>query len=352
MSIILALLIFSLIVIIHELGHFLLAKFNGVTVTEFSLGMGPRLLSTVKGGTRYSWKLLPFGGSCMMLGEDGEEVEGSQEGAFGSKSVWARISVIAAGPIFNFILAFVLSIFIIGSIGFDEPVIRWVNEGYPAAEAGLQAGDEIISINGKRIRLYRELSNYTLFHQKQLSKGEPMEIVYEREGQRHTVELTPVNDGTGRYVFGYGGDTNYRTKATPLQVLEYSAYEVKYWIESTFSSLGMLFQGNVTLDDMSGPVGVVEMIGETYEQSQSDGAFYVWLNMLNMAILLTANLGVMNLLPIPALDGGRLVFLLLEAVRKKQIDPETEAKIHFAGLMALMVLMVVIMFNDVKKIIM
>lgn len=352
MSIILALLIFSLIVIIHELGHFLLAKFNGVTVTEFSLGMGPRLLSTVKGGTRYSWKLLPFGGSCMMLGEDGEEVEGSQEGTFGSKSVWARISVIAAGPIFNFILAFVLSIFIIGSIGFDEPVIRWVNEGYPAAEAGLQAGDEIISINGKRIRLYRELSNYTLFHQKQLSKGEPMEIVYEREGQRHTVELTPVNDGTGRYVFGYGGDTNYRTKATPLQVLEYSAYEVKYWIESTFSSLGMLFQGNVTLDDMSGPVGVVEMIGETYEQSQSDGAFYVWLNMLNMAILLTANLGVMNLLPIPALDGGRLVFLLLEAVRKKQIDPETEAKIHFAGLMALMVLMVVIMFNDVKKIIM
>lgn len=352
MSIIVALLIFSVIVIIHELGHFLLAKFNGVTVTEFSLGMGPRILSTVKGGTRYSWKLLPFGGSCMMLGEDGEEVEGSQEGTFGSKSVWARISVIAAGPIFNFILAFVLSIFIVGSIGFDEPILISVSEGYPAAEAGLQVGDKIVSINGKRIHLSRELTNYTMFHQKTLSKGEPLEVVYERDGERYTARITPVDDGTGRYVFGYGSSNNYRTKANPLQVLEYSAYEVKYWIETTFSSLGMLLQGNVTLDDMSGPVGVVEMIGETYEQSQADGAFYVWLNMLNMAILLTANLGVMNLLPIPALDGGRLVFLFLEAIRRKQIDPETEAKIHFAGLMALMVLMVVVMFNDVKKIIM
>lgn len=352
MSIVVALLIFSVIVIIHELGHFTLAKLNGVTVTEFSLGMGPRLLSMEKGGTRYSLKLLPFGGSCMMLGEDGEEVEGPQEGTFANKSVWARISVIAAGPIFNFILAFVLSIFIVGSIGYDSPVLLSVTEGGPAEEAGLQAGDEIVSIGGKRIRLYREVSNYSLFHQKEMAKGEPIEVVYERDGETYTAHITPVNDGTGRYIFGYGGDTNYRTKASPLQVLEYSAYEVKYWIDSTFSSLKMLVQGGVTLDDMTGPVGVVEMIGETYEASRSDGAFYVWLNMVNMAILLTANLGVMNLLPIPALDGGRLVFLILEAVRRKQIDPETEAKIHFAGLMALMVLMVVIMFNDVKKIIM
>ena len=161
MSIILALFIFSLIIIIHELGHFLLAKYNGVTVLEFSLGMGPRILSTVKGGTRYSWKLLPFGGSCAMLGEDEATTE---EGSFGSKSVWARISVIAAGPIFNFILAFLLSLFIIGSIGYDAPVISYVGEGTPAAEAGIQVGDRILKMNNQKIHVAREITGYTLYH--------------------------------------------------------------------------------------------------------------------------------------------------------------------------------------------
>lgn len=347
MKIILALLIFSVIIIVHELGHFLLAKFHGITVTEFSLGMGPRLLSTVKGGTRYSWKLLPFGGSCMMLGED---MEDTGEGTFGSKSVWARISVIAAGPIFNFILAYVLSVFIIGSIGYDQPVILQVSEGYPAAEVGIQPGDVITKINGKKIHLYREVSNYSLFHQKEYASGKTVTVEYVRDGEKKTAQLVPVDNGYGKYVMGISGNTNYRTEATPIQVLKYSAYEVKYWIDSTFDSLKMLFQGGVTLNDVSGPVGVVNMIGETYEESRADGMFYVWLNLLNMAILLTANLGVMNLLPLPALDGGRLVFLIVEAVRKKRVNPETEAKIHFAGLMLLMVLMVVVMFNDVRKI--
>ena len=323
MKIVIALLIFSLIIIFHELGHFLLAKFNGITVTEFSLGMGPRILSTVKGGTRYSWKLLPFGGSCMMLGED---MEDAGEGTFGSKSVWARISVIAAGPIFNFILAYVFSVFIIAGIGYDKPVLLGVTEGYPAAEAGIQAGDVITKINGKRIHVYREISNYTTFHQQEFQSGKTVRIEYIHDGETKTAELTP------------------------LEVLAYSAYEVKFWIDTTFQGLKMMFRGQVTLNDVSGPVGVVDMIGETYEESQQDGAFYVWLNMLNISILLSANLGVMNLLPIPALDGGRLVFLIIEAIRRKRLDPETEAKIHFAGLMALMILMVVVMFNDVRKI--
>lgn len=347
MSILIALMIFSLIVIIHELGHFLLAKFNGVVVTEFSLGMGPRLLSTEKGGTRYSLKLLPFGGSCMMLGED---MEDTGEGTFGSKSVWARISVIAAGPIFNFILAYVLSIFIISAAGVDKPVIISVTEGYSAAEAGLSPGDMITKINGKSIHFYREVQNFTMFHQKSLQQGKPVTIQYIHEGETRVAKLTPKDDGTGRYILGLAGNRNYRFQATPLEVLKYSAYEVKFWIDTTIGSLKMLVQGGVTLDDVSGPVGVVEMIGETYEESRSDGALYVWLNMLNMAILLTANLGVMNLLPIPALDGGRLVFLILEAVRRKRIDPELEARIHFTGLMLLMLLMVVVLFNDVKKI--
>ena len=341
MSIILALIIFSLIILIHELGHFLLAKRGGVTVEEFSLGMGPRLISTVKGGTRYSLKLLPFGGSCMMLGEDEATTE---EGSFASKSVWTRISVIAAGPIFNFILAFVPSVIIIGSIGVDKPVILAVSEGFPAAEAGIQKGDTILKMNGTKIRLSREVTNYVTFHQ-----GEDVTFVYEHEGEERTVTLSPEQNEGGRYIFGLSTVSSYREKVGAWETLKYSAYEVKYWIQTTISSLKMLFTGQVGINDMSGPVGVVTIIGDTYKESAADGGFYIWLNMLNISILLTANLGVMNLLPLPALDGGRLVFLIIEAIRRKRIDPEKEGMVHFVGLMLLMVLMIVVMFNDIRK---
>ncbi len=341
MKIIIALLIFSVIIIIHELGHFLLAKANGITVVEFSLGMGPRLFSFEGGGTKYSLKVLPFGGSCMMLGED-EDDEG--EGTFGSKSVWARISVIAAGPFFNFLLAFVLSVFIIGNIGYDIPVLLGVSEGLPAEAAGLQPGDRITKMNGKTIRLYREVQNYSIFH-----SGETVVFEYERDGKTYEAVVEPVMTENG-YKYGISGSVNYRQRTNAIDTLKYSAYEVYYWIDMTLQSLKMMVKGNVTLDDVSGPVGVVDAIGDTYEESKSDGALYVWLNLMNIAILLTANLGVMNLLPIPALDGGRLVFLIIEAIRRKRVDPEVEAKIHFAGLMLLLLLMVVVMFNDVKKI--
>ena len=342
MSIVIALLVFSVIILFHEFGHFLLAKLNKITVVEFSLGMGPRLLSFEAGGTRYSWKLLPFGGSCMMLGEDGEEEE---EGSFGSKSVWARMSVIAAGPIFNFLLAFIMALFIVGNLGYDVPVLLNVTEGMPAADAGLQAGDRIVKMNGKRIHLYREVQNYSMFHQ-----GETVVFQYERDGELHEATVAPELMN-GSYKYGIGGNINYRQKTNVLETLEYSAYEVYYWIDTTVSSLGLLFKGGVQLDDMSGPVGVVDAIGTTYQESRDEGVFYVWMNLLNIAILLSANLGVMNLLPIPALDGGRLIFLIVEAIRRKRVEPELEAKIHFAGLMLLMLLMVVVMFNDVKKLI-
>ncbi len=345
MSIVIAVIIFSLIIIIHEFGHFILAKANGVRVLEFSLGMGPRLLSRqrTENSTRYSLKLLPFGGSCLMLGEeDADEVE---EGSFQTKSIGARISVIAAGPVFNFLLAFILSLFIVGSIGYDPAVILGVSEGYPAEEAGLREGDRIIKMNNKRIRLYREFSNYAYFH-----AGRTVEFTYLRDGERFTTTVTPVLTEDG-YKYGITGSTNYRVRTNFIQTIGYSAYEVYYWIDSTVQSLGMLVRGGVTLDDMSGPVGVVSAISDTYQESRSDGAFYIWLNMLNIAILLTANLGVMNLLPIPALDGGHLLFLVIEAVRGRKMNPEIEGRINFAGLMLLMVLMVVVMVSDVMKII-
>ena len=340
MRYIIAILIFGIIVTFHELGHFLLARVNGITVTEFSLGMGPRLVSHVtKSGTRISWKLLPFGGSCMMLGEDeGAEVG---EGSFGSKSVWARLSVVAAGPLFNVFMAFVCSIIIVGVFGYDEPVVASVTEGYPAKEAGIDAGDRIVSLNGSQIYLFRDIGVYMFFH----SDEKEITVTYERDGKTDEVTIMPQKKEDGYSYLGVvsGG----MTKGNLLQVLQYSVYEVRYWIVNTFKSLGALFTGKVSLNDLSGPVGVISYMGDTYKAAAKISYSAVASSMLNITILLSVNLGIMNLLPIPALDGGRILFLLIEAIRRKRIDPEKEGKIHLIGLALLLALMMYVMFHDV-----
>lgn len=342
MNIIIAILIFSLIIIIHELGHFLLAKKNGIGVTEFSVGMGPRLFSFEKNNTRYSLKLLPLGGSCMMLGED-ELVEDDR--AFNKKPVWARISVIAAGPIFNFILAYVLAMIIVGSIGYDVPKLYSVQEGSPAAEAGLQKGDIITKIDDTKINISREISNYMYFN----ADGDPMKVTYSRDGKTNTISLTPALQENGRYLMGVKA-SNEREKLSPIGVLKYSAVEVKYQIVTTVKSLGQLFTGKVGVNELAGPVGVVDIIGDTYSSSLQYGIFMTLLSLANLSIMLSANLGVMNLLPIPALDGGRLVFLFIELLRGKPVNPEKEGMVHMIGLIALMILMVFVMYNDISRI--
>lgn len=339
MSYILALIIFSAIVIFHELGHFLLAKWNGIEVIEFSLGMGPRLLSHVWGDTRYSLKLLPIGGSCQMVGE--EEASDSA-GAFGNKSVWARIAVVAAGPVFNFILAWVLALIIVGSVGYDNTMVDIIPDS-AAAEAGMEDGDEIISINGSRTWLYREVSLYSSLHQ-----GQTATVVFERNGEKQTVVLTPKQSDTGAYLYGFSR-TVQREKGGALETVGYSCAEIRYWLKATVESLKMLIGGQVRLEEMSGPVGIVSTIGDTYKESRVDGWYYVTMNMIMIAIFLSVNLGVMNLLPIPALDGGRLVFLILEAIRGKAIPQEKESMVHFTGFVLLMGLMAVILFSDLHK---
>ena len=339
MSHIVALIIFSAIVIFHELGHFLLAKWNGIEVIEFSLGMGPRLLSHVWGDTRYSLKLLPIGGSCQMVGE--EEASDS-EGAFGNKSVWARIAVVAAGPVFNFILAWVLALIIVGSVGYDNTKVDIIPDS-AAAEAGMEDGDQIISINGSRTWLYREVSLYSSLHQ-----GQTATVVFERNGEKQTVVLTPKQSDTGAYLYGFSR-TVQREKGGALETVGYSCAEIRYWLKATVESLKMLIGGQVGLEEMSGPVGIVSTIGDTYKESRIDGWYYVTMNMIMIAILLSVNLGVMNLLPIPALDGGRLVFLILEAIRGKAIPQEKESMVHFTGFVLLMGLMAVILFSDLHK---
>ena len=339
MSYILALIIFSAIVIFHEFGHFLLAKWNGIEVIEFSLGMGPRLLSHVWGDTRYSLKLLPIGGSCQMVGE--EEASDSA-GAFGNKSVWARIAVVAAGPVFNFILAWVLALIIVGSVGYDNTMVDIIPDS-AAAEAGMEDGDQIISINGSRTWLYREVSLYSSLHQ-----GQTATVVFERNGEKQTVVLTPKQSDTGAYLYGFSR-TVQREKGGALETVGYSCAEIRYWLKATVESLKMLIGGQVGLEEMSGPVGIVSTIGDTYKESRLDGWYYVTMNMIMIAIFLSVNLGVMNLLPIPALDGGRLVFLILEAIRGKAIPQEKESMVHFTGFVLLMGLMAVILFSDLHK---
>ena len=389
LSLLAAILVFGLI-ILHEFGHFLLAKRGGICVVEFSLGMGPRLFSMVKGGTRYSLKLFPFGGSCMMLGEDedlsdddrderagkniaGKAAYGEDEfkdtkaashkeaeqtrsyagvelapGAtgvtFNETSVWTRFLVIAAGPVFNFILAFVCAFFVISYVGYDPAEVYSVVEGYPAAEAGIEPGDVITQINGKNIKIYRDVLAYTSFHQ-----GETLNLEYRRGNELHQAVIEPVYSAeNGSYMMGISGGV-YKKPESVFVTAKYSAYELRYWINLTFKSLGMIVKRQVKTDDIAGPVRIVSMIDSTVRESSEYGLMVVLVNLANMCVLLSANLGIMNLLPIPALDGGRLVFIILEALRGRPIDREKEGMIHMAGMAVLMVLMVFILFNDIRN---
>ena len=339
MGIILALLLFSFIVFFHELGHFLLARKNGVYVEEFCIGMGPTIVSKQGKETKYSIKLLPIGGACMM-GED--DVENTDERSFNNKSVWARISVIAAGPIFNFILAFILSVIIVGWVGYDRAEIGSVVPNSAAQEAGLQKGDVITEMNGENIHLFREISVYNQFHQ-----GEKVTLEYKRDGKTYESTLTPKKNENGQYLIGVT-QAKYK-KANAFTALQYGLYEVEYWIETTLERLKMLFTGKIGMDQLSGPVGIVDVVGDTYEANKAYGVSSVIFSLINLSILLSANLGVMNLLPLPALDGGRLVFLFVEAIRGKRVPPEKEGMVHFAGLMLLFGLMIFVLFNDIQR---
>lgn len=350
-TILVFILIFSIVVISHELGHFLLAKKNRIHVVEFSVGMGPVIVSRQGKETKYTLKLFPIGGACMFEGEDGlvnEENKGTDlrsiEGTFQSANVWGRISTVFAGPFFNILLAFLLSLIVVGFGGSDRPVVMGTMEGFPAAEAGIQAGDKIIRINGERIRIYREVTLISY-----ANRGEKLEIEYERDGTRYTTNITPMYDQTsGRYYIGLQGAGEY-VKCRNFQIFEYGYYEVRYWLISTFKSIGMMFQGKVQADDLAGPVGIAQVIDNAIEETKPMGLPTVVLTMINIAILLSVNLGVLNLLPLPALDGGRLVFLLIEVVRGKPVPPEKEGMVHFAGFVLLMLLMVFVLYNDIMR---
>lgn len=342
MGILIAILIFGAIVIFHEFGHFVVAKKNDVQVNEFMIGFGPKLIGVKRGETLFTLRLLPLGGACVMADEDENE---DNPRAFRRKSAWRRLLIVAAGPLFNFLLAFILAVILTAMIGVDKPVLTGTVDGLPAQAAGMQEGDEITRLNEKSIHFSRELRLYLQTHGNQ-----EMRVTYKRDGETYQTTLIPVyNPEAGTYQIGITYNP-YSEKVGPLQTLQYGWYEMEYSIWSVIEGLRLLFTGGVTVNDLSGPVGIVKAIDDTYTASNAaGGAFLVVVNMLNIAVLLSANLGVMNLLPIPGLDGGRLIFTTAELVTRKQLPVEKEGMINLVGMGLLFALMIFVVVNDVRK---
>ncbi len=425
METLLALLVLSAVILFHEFGHYLLARKNGITVTGFSLGMGPKLFSWQRGDTVYSIKLFPIGGSCVMLEEDSGRIV---PGSFLSASVWGRFWTVFAGPLFNFIMAFVIAVVIVCVRGYIPPVVTEVDYRGNAWLSGIREGDVITKVGKCRIGIADDIAIYegmnTLeegdwvrverIHNKEklistyradkksryllgftrisqysmeiedftedsalkeagLKKGDiitaingtnmdgaefleyieenpldgtPIDVTYERDGDYNTVTIVPREQITYGVGFSFGDEY---VRPDIFKVVPVSIAKVSSVIRTTFASLKGLLTGRFSARDMSGPVGVVEMVGISYKAGMYEGVIEALVNILSMAMLISANLGIMNLLPIPALDGGRIVFILIEMLQKKPVDRELEGKIHGVGFALLMCLMLFVFFQDLFR---
>lgn len=394
LKILIFILIFFIIVVSHEFGHFIIAKANGIRVVEFSVGMGPKLIKFKRKETTYSLRLLPIGGACIFdevdsyqtgqttfkPGQNGDEEasdgtmqnaseinansnynqdkliaqhisaeeqfenEKKQKKNFSDAPLLARFTTVLAGPLFNFILAFVLAIAMVIICGQTNTKITSVMDGFPAQEAGIQPGDEIVSINGERVYIYDEVRLISSMNQ-----GEKLTLVVKRDGENKEYVINPkFDEEQNRYYIGFSGGT-YKER-NPWMIISSAYLEVRYWIKATFKSLIRLFTGQGSVTELSGPVGVATVVSDVYDEAVSYGFLTVLASMLNIAILLSANLGVINLLPLPAIDGGRILFMLIELVRGKPVPKDKEAIVHFIGFVLLLGLMIFVFYNDIARI--
>ncbi len=346
--IIIAILLFGFLIAIHEFGHFITAKAFGVRVNEFAIGMGPAIVSRQWGETLYALRALPVGGFCAM---EGEEDDSDDPRSFGKQAVWKKLIILSAGAAMNFLAGLVLILLLFSRAqAFTSPVLAGFMEGFPLeGEQGLMAGDRIVSINGERIYLY---SDVTLF----LGRGgAPYDLVVERNGQRVELNDLPLElreyTENGQTVTRYGLYFELE-EATLSAKLKNSWYNALDFVRLVRLSLTDLITGAAGVKDLTGPVGIVDTI--TQVGSQSETVAVAVENILYFAALIAVNLAVMNLLPLPALDGGRIFFLLINGVWtiifRRRIDPKYESYVHVAGLVALLALMVVVTFNDLARI--
>jgi len=346
MTLIYFILILGLTVFIHELGHFIFAKKNGVYCYEFSLGMGPKLFSFRRKNdeTEYSLRLLPIGGYVQMAGEEIEEDKDlPKDRQMQSKTVWQRFTIVVAGAINNFILGLIL-LFLMGLFyGTPEtkPYIDNVDTKYNAYKVNIREGDVIKKMNGKRVSTIDDV----MLEFQLIKQGSSVKFTIEdKNGKEKNVSVKPTKvkneDGTESYIYGLGFST--KTNKGFISSIKYSFSKFGSIYRSMLKVIGNLFTGNLGINSLSGPVGIYNVVGEQSKQG--------FQNVIYLAAYISINVGFVNLIPFPAFDGGRALFLIIEKIRKKPIEQKTENIIHTIGFMLLMLLIIVITINDIIRI--
>jgi len=331
-------LVFCLIIAVHEFGHFVAAKLSKMTVHEFSIGMGKKLCGFKRKETEYNLRLFPIGGFVKLEGED---CESDDPNAFGNKSAWKRLWVLVSGAFMNFVLGFLIFLILSSfSTGFTGNEIGKVAENSPFEEAGILPGDKIISFEGENYKTkIRDYNDFSYFAYK--NGIEKATVVLERDGKIFEKEITPKYDETeNRMLYGFSLKV---LKPTFSRKLKYAYRESTFVVKLVVTSFVDMIKGSVSVSNLSGPVGIVNEIGSAAKAG--------FLSVLYLAALISMNLGVVNLLPLPALDGGRIVFILLELLRGKPIDKNKEGMVHFIGFALLLVLMLVITYSDILKLV-
>lgn len=346
MYVLIGILLLGILIAVHEFGHFIAARICGIEVMEFAIGMGPKLCGwTGKSGTKFSLRAIPLGGFCAFYGED--DVEGKTKDdprAYSKQNVWKRIFTVAMGPMMNFVLAFLVALGFYWTSGMMEvlPVIDMVDPASPAAAAGMLPGDRIIAVDGVD---YTD-APVTAIQAALNTGGAPVDVtLQQREGDsaQITLRITPAwNEQAKRHLIGI----TFATRSTPLPL---GTAVTKAWSyckdagTAVFDALSGLFTDPEIRDQVAGPVGTIQVVSQAVKKDGFD-AF------ISLLVMISVNLGIMNLLPIPGLDGSRIVFHLIEAVRGKPIKPEREALVHFIGMIFLLGLMVFFTFKDVARI--
>ena len=331
MGILISILGFGFLVLIHEFGHFIMARANDVKVEEFSIGMGPRILSHQGKLTRYSIKLLPFGGSCQMKGEDTGEDDKSDD-SFQSKTPLQRMSIIFAGPFMNIVTAIVLFSITSAALGYSMNSITKVLPGFPAEKAGLKAGDTITEVNGSRVLSFDETKTHIA-----VNGEKPMLLEVKDEKGIREVTVTPVKDESGMVIVGFEVGRN--DNPSLIQAMGNGAREIVSNVRLTLYSLKALITGAVKSDNIAGPVTIVRMGAKVADNSM--------ILFLKLIAFLSINLAVLNLLPFPALDGGWMLVLFFEFVTGKKVSEKFLAWWNGIGFVLVMALSVVIIFKDI-----
>jgi len=347
MTIVFAILLFSFLIVIHELGHFVSAKLSGVQVNEFSVFLGPALVKWKRGETQYAIRCIPFGGYCAMEGED-EETDNPR--SFQKAAWWKRLIILVAGSAMNFIAGLLLVAIVLScQPGYTSTQIDKVESWSSLSTAGgLESGDRIVEINGKKIDIYQDFYMQTLF----LEDGNH-QLVVERDGKKVTLDNVPMvrqkvtdEQGNEQMLYGLQFVVEETTAGSVAKMIWPTA---TYNVDVVIASLKMLITGQAGLKDMTGPVGIVKIMSES--ASSAPSAVWALISLLDIGAFIAINLAVMNMLPIPALDGGRVVALLLttgiEMITKKKIDPKYEGYVHAIGMILLLGLMALVLFHDI-----